>query len=477
MRVSMTFLACLILCAISTASLAEKRVALVIGNGDYRNQPALGNPQRDARLVSGALQKLGFQLVGGGPLIDLDKSKTDRALATFGSMAQGADVAVFYYAGHGMQVDGANYLIPIDLASLVPGAAGAQALDATLVLSTLDSANARLKLVLLDACRTNPFSSGRGTSGVGLAPMQVRTAKGTVIGFATQPNTVAVDGPRDGNSPYAKALADRLGVGGLELFTMLNEIGLAVMASTDNRQQPWINASPIEGGRVVLNNGAVFPLVGNLPEPVNPTATLDLIRRAYVQLDTKDYRSARNTLTRSIDIDGNFAPAFSYRGFSWYLEGQDLQSRNPARAVDAYRNAQPDFNMAIRLDPNYAPVRRHSGNNRLAMYDALRTLGKPTSGLLDGAINDLQAATMLDPTSKSNAFGLGQAYLLSGSYQAAIDNFRKAIARDGTYAAPYAGLCKAYRMMGKMNLAQQNARLAADRAAEFRSMRCLTDPV
>src|SRR6516165_1422694 len=246
MRWTAASLAIALMCATVNQAVAEKRVALVIGNDAYVHGTPLDNPGRDARAIGATLQKLGFKLVGDRPLVDLDKATTDRRVEEFGIMAQDADIALFYFSGHGMQIGGTNYRVPIDLGSL-PATVDFRTLNADLVLAVLDKSRSRVKMMLLDACRTNPFLASKDQGG-GLALMKAPTA--TVIGFATQPKTTAWQGPAGGLSPYANALATYMDVKGLELFTMLNEVGLAVMDATDNRQQPWIASSPIP--RIVI---------------------------------------------------------------------------------------------------------------------------------------------------------------------------------------------------------------------------------
>jgi tetratricopeptide (TPR) repeat protein len=420
MRLTVVSLAVALVCATVNQAVAQKKVALVIGNDAYVNATRLNNPGRDARHIGATLQRLGFKLVADRPLIDLDKVTTDKMVQAFAIMAQDAEIALFYFSGHGMQISGTNYLVPIDLENFSPATVDFQTLNADLVLAVMEKSKAHVKIMLLDACRTNPFIA-RKDQGGGLA--QMKAPAGTVIGFATQPNTTASQGPVGGLSPYAKALGTYMSVKDLELFTMLNETGLAVMAATNNLQQPWLSFSPISG-RVVLNPSDVRVAVpvrpapevlgktdSNVP-PVSPFtggASLDLIQRAYQQLDSKDYGRARATLTEAINADKNFAPAYSYRGFAWYLEGL---TKDPQNALVAYRQAFPDLDIAIRLDPTYAPVRRHRGNTIVATYKALRALGQPTNDILDRAIDDLKDAVKLDPTSKTNANALGEAYLV-----------------------------------------------------------------
>ena len=218
---------------------AEKRVALVIGNSSYVNIPRLANPVSDARLMADTLRALGFTLVGGKEQLDLDKAGFDRVVQSFGAQLQGADVGLFYFAGHGVQVRGANYLVPVGANPVKEANVDFQMLDTNAVLRQMEGAGTRLNLVILDACRNNPFG-GRGlrTSASGLATMQA--PEGTLISFATQPGNVALDG-EGGNSPYTKALAQTLRRPGLGIFDAFNEVGLAVKRATGGTQQPWVS--------------------------------------------------------------------------------------------------------------------------------------------------------------------------------------------------------------------------------------------
>jgi Caspase domain len=256
-----TFLfATLLVCAMAVPAVAETKIALVIGNNAYKAQP-LNNSGRNAQIIAAKLKEIGFKLVGDGPQINLDKASTDRRLTEFASQAQDADIALFYFSGHGVQVHGENYLIPTDAVSLSPADIHFQAVHAANVLGAMDRSGARLKIMLLDASGRNPFTRHIGAD-AGLAIM--RAPQGTVIGFATQPNqpnTTAADGPPGSNSPFAKALETYLGVRGLSLFTMVNEVGLAVMDATNNTQQPWISASPISGGEPALYPGPATTIV------------------------------------------------------------------------------------------------------------------------------------------------------------------------------------------------------------------------
>jgi carboxyl-terminal processing protease len=225
-------------------ALADKRVALIVGNSNYRNIARLENPKNDATLMAQTLRDLGFQLVGNGPQLDLDKQGLDRVIQAFSKSLQGANVAMFYYAGHGIQVRGSNYLVPVTANPTREADVDFQMVDVNLVLRQMEGSGTKLNLVLLDACRNNPFGAhGLRAADGGLA--QMRAPEGTLISFATQPGSVALDG--EGNSPYTRALAATIRKGGLDIFQTFNQVGLAVKRETNGSQQPWVSSSPIDG--------------------------------------------------------------------------------------------------------------------------------------------------------------------------------------------------------------------------------------
>ena len=227
-------------------AIAEKRIALVVGNSAYQNVPRLDNPRNDAVLMAETLQSLGFSLVGEHAQLDLDKSSLDNAVQNFGRQVQGADVALFYYAGHGVQVSGSNYLVPINANPAREADVDFQMVDINLVMRQMQGSGTRLNIVILDACRNNPFGArGLRSSEGGLA--QMRAPEGTLISYATQPGSVALDGSDGHNSPYTKALAASIKQAGLDIFQTFNQVGLAVKRETGGVQQPWVSSSPIDG--------------------------------------------------------------------------------------------------------------------------------------------------------------------------------------------------------------------------------------
>src|SRR5262245_7213717 len=220
----------------------DTRVALVIGNSEYRYVAPLNNPQNDARLVADTLTALGFKVIGNGAQLNLTKSQFDQAVQDFANEIQSADVALFYYAGHGVQVRGANYLVPVGANPTREVDVDFQMLDVNLILRGMEYGRARLNIVILDACRNNPFG-GRGLRAVSTGLAQMQAPEGTLISFATQPGNVAQDGT-GGNSPFSKALAQTIRTPGLDIFRAFNEVGLIVSRATGGEQQPWVSLSP-----------------------------------------------------------------------------------------------------------------------------------------------------------------------------------------------------------------------------------------
>ena len=251
---------------LGSAQAQQKRVALVIGNSAYQAVPRLANPANDGRLLAQTLAALGFQLVGGGAQLNLSKPAFDTALRDFGQALPGAEVALFYYAGHGMQVHGTNWLVPLDADPSRVQDLGSQMVDAAQVLTYMVRGKAKLNVLVLDACRNNPFigSTPRGgeTGLTQITPMergggpilrgaapglaQMLAPEGTVIAFATQPGNTAMDGGGL-NSPYTMALVDAMRQRGLNVLSMFNRVGVAVKRATGGGQQPWVAISPIEG--------------------------------------------------------------------------------------------------------------------------------------------------------------------------------------------------------------------------------------
>ena len=236
----------------TAASTPQARAALVIGNGDYRHAARLANPANDATDIAQALRKLGFDVTEGR---DLDKRGMEDKLREFGRKLDKADLALFFYAGHGMQVGGKNYLIPVDAKLERQGDLNLDTVDVASVLAQME-AERRVNLVFLDACRDNPLarsfarSLGARSSSVGHGLSTIQSAIGTMIAYATQPDNVALDGDGQRNSPFTTALLKHLATPGLDIGALMRRVRADVIAATREKQVPWDHSSLI--GEVIL---------------------------------------------------------------------------------------------------------------------------------------------------------------------------------------------------------------------------------
>ena len=254
---TLTLLVSLICVLFSVESaLADKRVAFVVGNGAYKNVAQLPNPPMDAKAIASTLRNVGFEVVEG---TDLTRDKMTEKLLDFGKRAQGADIAVFFYAGHGIAISGTNYLLPVDadIKSEMDVKLGA-AINIDL---TLDQTmgDAKVKLVFLDACRDNPFAAKikqtatRSVSvGQGLAEM--KSGEGTLIAFATGPGQTALDGTDGQHSPFTRALIKHITEPGIEIQQAMTEVRAEVQDETNKGQLPWGHTNLT--GSVYLNPAA-----------------------------------------------------------------------------------------------------------------------------------------------------------------------------------------------------------------------------
>src|SRR5437016_400372 len=271
---------------------AEKRVAFVVGNGAYRNVAQLPNPAIDAKAMAGVLRNVGFDVVEG---VNLSRDKMTEKLLDFGKKAQGADVAVFFYAGHGIAINGTNYLLPIDadIKSEMDVKLGA-AINIDL---TLDQTmgDAKVKLVFLDACRDNPFAakikSNSATRSVsvqsGLAEM--KSGEGTLIAFATGPGQTALDGQEGTNSPFTRALMANIASPGVEIQQAMTKVRAQVNEETNKGQLPWGHTNLI--GSVYLN-GAPAP---SAPAAAGAPASQQVALAPNAEVEVEFWRSVKDS--------------------------------------------------------------------------------------------------------------------------------------------------------------------------------------
>ena len=292
----------------AAAKATERRVALVIGNGAYA-EGALRNPPNDARAMGEALRTLGFEVE---VITDASRKRMLDAVREFGRKLTAGGVGLFYYAGHGMQVKGANYLIPVGVDIATEEDVQSEALDANTVLSRMDAAKNQANLVILDACRNNPFARSFRSGTRGLAQMEAPS--GTFVAFATAPGSTASDG--DGqNGLYTQHLLQSMKVPGLSVEDVFKRVRISVKQASRDQQVPWDSSSLT--GEFFFKPGspqdaAIEP--APVPAPVAVTRSLE----GWIQWQTEfdaEIASLRTTLADpKATLDGKLKALLEAQG-------------------------------------------------------------------------------------------------------------------------------------------------------------------
>ncbi|MBP1858931.1 caspase family protein [Rhizobium herbae] len=309
----------------SAATPSGKKVALVMGNSAYMHAVELPNPKNDAKLMAETFRAAGFTVIEGE---DLDKVAMTALVDQFTEIAYDADIAVVYYAGHGLQVDGRNYLVPIDAQLEKAAQLQTRTVPAEKFLAALPPDPA-VSIIILDACRDNPLArslakvmpaSRSASMGVGLAPVQANNQSsgsgGLLIAYATDPGAVAYDG-KGINSPYTTALARHLTTPGLEIQSALTRVRADVSEATGGAQHPWHNASlsrEVFIGGDPVDRGIAIVTTDRKPSPDTSNANVNDVNVNWtVEQKLWEEASKRNTkahyeLYLQQYPNGNFAP-------------------------------------------------------------------------------------------------------------------------------------------------------------------------
>ncbi|AUC98155.1 caspase [Bradyrhizobium sp. SK17] len=296
---------------------AESRLALVIGQSAYKSVPALPNPANDARAMSQMLTDAGFAVTTAS---DLSQDEMRARISDFAGQvaAKGADsVALVFYAGHGLQIDGENYLVPVDVDPKREADIPIQAVRLNDILNTLTSVPSRMRIVLLDACRNNPFPDLSKTAGHGLAIVDAKVgAPGTFVSFSTSPGAEAEDGS-GANSPYTTALLAAAKQPGIPIEDTFKRVRLAVNKATDGRQTPWDSSSLTDDFRFMAGPAAAPAAT---PKPAETRRTVDEWKR---ELQGKPIEAANDLIV----VDGTDE---SYEAFAAIFAGtpRGLQARD-----------------------------------------------------------------------------------------------------------------------------------------------------
>jgi hypothetical protein len=310
---------------------AERRVALVVGNSAYVSSPALANPVNDASDIAAALKAVGFEVILG---TDLGKPAFDGKVRDFVRILDKADVALFFYAGHGLQVSNRNYLIPVDAKLQGERDLDFEAIALDFVLKQMElEREGKTNVVFLDACRDNPLgrslarSMGTRSASIGQGLAQVQTGVGTFIAYSTQPGNVALDG-KGRNSPFTSALAKHLAGPGRNLTSVMVDVRRDVLAETGGKQVPWDHSA--------LTGDFYFQLAaapGNLPKP-DGDATQKRLRDLEEQLKKKsDPQQTANTVALSLAKER-------------LRQSEEANRQDQRRLIDIQYNTRPSDGMS-----------------------------------------------------------------------------------------------------------------------------------
>lgn len=341
------------------AAVAEKRIALVIGNGAYKESP-LRNPVNDARAIARTLQGLGFQVIQKE---NASLKEMQDAIRVFGDRLRGGGVGLFYYAGHGMQVRGRNYLIPVNTDIQREDEVIYSGVDANLVLEKMDSAKNRVNLVILDACRNNPFARSFRSAARGLVPMEAPV--GTLVAFATAPGSVAADGT-GANGLYTQHLLNAMNQPGLRIEDVFKRVRAGVRKASGNRQVPWENTS-LEGdfyfkpgklGEVPTQLASLTPALESEPAPgaaatgetwTDPVTGMEFVwvSGGCFQMGSPEYEKDRrpNERRHEVCVDGFWMGKYEVTNSQYkkFKPDHDADDKQPVTNVswhDAMRFAQ-----------------------------------------------------------------------------------------------------------------------------------------
>src|SRR5262245_20856754 len=266
---------------------AQKRVALVIGNSAYVNATALANPANDAGDIGETLKEAGFEIIFG---LNLDKRAFDAKVREFSHVLPQADTGVLFYAGHGLQVAGRNYLLPVDAQLQTERDLDFETVNLDFILRQMElDREGKTNVIFLDACRDNPLarnlarSLGTRSASVASGLAQVQTGVGTFIAYSTQPGNVALDG-QGRNSPFTAALLEGVKEPGRNLTAVMIEVRKQVLARTHGKQVPWDHSALT--GEFYFHNAAA---PGNLPRlsPGGPATDTEALQQRLQQLEAE----------------------------------------------------------------------------------------------------------------------------------------------------------------------------------------------
>lgn len=417
-----------IICLPAKGQTYLKRLALVIGNSAYQNGGTLKNPVNDARAISSALQNAGFEVLRHE---NLTQNQMKKAINDFGLKLRDYEVGLFYYAGHGIQHKGVNYMIPVEADLQAAEQVEFDCVSADRILAFMDAASTKVNILIMDACRNNPFerSWNRSAEGSGLAMMNAPT--GTLIAYATAPGKVASDG-ESANGLYTSVLLKYLKDPTLNIEQVFKRVRTEVTEKSHGAQVPWETTS-LTGGDFYFatkalpaenyekdkaNNSANTTRELNKE---NPEKALQFYTSGMEKYDQQNFKDALTDFTKAINSNPQDFQAYLWRGHSKYNLGYQHGNKD----TKILEEAIADYTMVIQLDPANSDAYFYRAN-------AKKLLDRYTE-----AIPDFTLAIKYDPKKSDNYYYRGLTYYLLKKYWAAIEDFTKTIELNNTIPENY----------------------------------------
>jgi len=432
----------------------QKRLALVIGNSNYENGGSLPNPVNDANAIAQALAQVGFEVM---KYQDVNQKEMKMAINAFGQKLNGYEVGVFYYAGHGIQSKGTNYMIPIEADLQTEAQIEFDCVAADRVLAHMDLAQVKVNVLIMDACRNNPFERSwhRSANGNGLAMMNAPT--GSLIAYATAPGKVASDGEGT-NGLYTSALLKYLVDPKLTIEQVFKKVRTEVSEKSSGAQVPWettsltgddfyFATSNVFKGKIIANE-----VVASNSKSSNSTTkrnmvevsadnrkrASDLVSKGHDFYNQENYTRAIELYSEAAQVNPNYDEAYYWRASANY-------------AAKKYKNAIPDYDKAIELNPNNDEAYYYRALTRYNLQEYEKTL------------SDFDKAIELNPDVASMHYWRGEAKYGLKLYEDAIIDFTKSVELNKNDAYGFNGRANCYYMLKKY----KEARIDYTRAIEL----------
>jgi len=436
-------------CTLLGGSADSERLALLIGNSNYGRGSNLPNPVNDVRAMKRALEGLGFKVIKHE---NCTQREMKMAMDDFGSKLKGQDVGLFFYAGHGVQVSQYNYLVPVDARLTSEKKVEYNCVRADRVLAEMEGAGSKTNIVILDACRDNPFErSWRRGGGAGLAFMNAPS--GSLIAYSTAPGKTALDGGGR-NSPYTSALLQHIDIPNTTIIEMFQGVRSTVITQSGGKQTPWESTS--------LRGNFYFTKEGSDTRVNDELAILKGERQELKKLRSEIERKQRESEEQKVEAISvpqkpspnttkNFDEAVALTDKASDLMYSSDSDGNPYWLSGEFEVIVNILNRAI----NLAPVYGHAYSFRADVYQCRAAFQGGGTEIQDynKAVKDYTKAIQLNPASDTNYVSRGDTYRYLGQYPKAMQDYAKAIQINPTKNTNYSARGDSHASLGQYSKA------------------------